>query len=567
MKTRSAIEVPFVALVVLGLTLGIPALASPQGAMGHGTEGRRWVEGPLPDPIPAARYELEIREHVKIPMRDGVRLDAVLYIPDVPAPAGCILVADGYGWSFDSRDRRFAEERGYAVLNVSYRGIDESEGEAGLYDHFGQDGFDLVEWMAKQPWCDGNVGAFGSSLPGIPLWLIAREAPPSLKAIAPDVACGDCYEYLWYPGGMAPGPGRESRARHEYVAAIQHRDFNEWWQAQTTRAEHHGEMARRGLGIMVTGGWGDYITPGNVQAFGEFAAAGGNGRLLIDPGAHSSARRSIIGPYYHHRHMDLFFDHFLRGARNEWVDGTFGGDAVIWVHGPDRYRYEETWPIPDTRRARLYLGSEKSGSIGSANDGSLVGAAPATGVTPVSYDYFPGVGPFLPAMRTSNAGIPAGGLQVHETAAATWTSGQFPVPTEITGTMTLDFWASSTAADTDFVLLVTDVAPDGTSTFVTAGFLNGPRHPDRSRPRPLVPGEIRSYSMETQANAYVFQAGHRLRISLAGGAEGLPDQRTPQGPGKNPNFSHVTIYQDAQHPSSLTLPVIGTARLPGEEGR
>jgi hypothetical protein len=119
--------------------------------MGAGTEGRMWADSPAPfQPRPLA-YKLNITEHVKITMRDGVKLDALLYAPVRSKPAGCLLVADGYGWSHDPRDQRFAEEDGYAVLNVSYRGIGQSEGEAGLYDHFGEDGYDLVEWMAKQP--------------------------------------------------------------------------------------------------------------------------------------------------------------------------------------------------------------------------------------------------------------------------------------------------------------------------------------------------------------------------------------------------------------------------------
>lgn len=541
-----------------------PSGAWPQGLMGVGTESRDWIEGPLPDPIPSRTYDIEIVEHIKIPMRDGVRLDGVLYIPEVATPGPCILIADGYGWSFDSRDRRFAEERGYAVVNASYRGIDESEGEAGLYEYYGRDGYDMVEWMARQPWCDGNVGMFGSSLPGIPLWQIAKAAPPSLKAIAPDVACGNCYEYLWYPGGMLPGAGRESRGVHEYRAAIQHRDYDDWWRGQTALTEDYDAMARSGIAIMVTGGWKDYITPGNVQAFAEFAAAGGTGRLLIDPGAHMSARRAIIGPFLHARHMDLFFDHYLRGERNAWSDGTYRGNAIIWVNGPDQYRYESTWPIPDTRLASLHLRAAPSGSIESAPDGSLTATPQSAGEASVSYEYFPHIGPFLPALRESGAGPPVGDLSSFEAAVATWTTSTLSAPTEVTGTIALDFWASAVTADPDFVLLVTDVAPDGSSTYVTSGFVNASRHPDRSRPRPLGPGEVRELRIEAQPNAYVFQPGHRIRVSIASGADGTPGQRTPQGPGRNPAYANVTIYQDAEHPSSVTIPIVGSALLPTE---
>lgn len=564
MTKGSRIRVSLTSLATfLAVVGGLPE-AQGQGRMGQGTEGRDWIEGPLPDPSPSRHYAIEIREHVKIPMRDGVRLDGVLYLPDVETPGPCILVADGYGWSFDARDRRFAEERGYAVANFSYRGIDESEGEAGLYEYYGRDGYDMVEWMAAQPWCDGNVGMFGSSLPGIPLWQIAREAPPSLKAIAPDVACGNCYEYLWYPGGMLPGPGRESRDRHEYVAAIRHRDYDAWWRAQSAETEDYAAMAASGIAIMASGGWRDYITPGNVEAFREFAAAGGTGRLLIDPGSHLSARRAVIGPFEHPRHMDLFFDHFLRGERNAWVDGTYRGDAIIWINGPDRYRYEETWPIPDTRYARLYLRAEPSGSIDGASDGSLSASPPSPGEAAVEWDYFPGTGPFLPALRESGAGTPAGDLAPYEARAVSWTTPPLAAPAEITGKIVVDFWASATTPDADFVLLVTDVGPDGSSAYVTSGFLNASRHPDRSTPRPLVPGEIRQYRLEAQSNAWVFQEGHRIRLSLAGGADVAAGQRSPQGPGKSSAFSNVTLYQDAEHPSSVTLPVIGTAVLPTE---
>src|SRR5678816_2260208 len=132
---------------------GPPPPAVPQGLMGAGTEGRLWADPSPAPPAPKPVYQLTITENVKIPMRDGIKLDAGLYVPERKKPAGCILVFDGYGWSFDPRDRRFAEEQGYAVLNVSTRGVFKSEGVAGLYDTFIPDGYDTVEWMAKQPWC------------------------------------------------------------------------------------------------------------------------------------------------------------------------------------------------------------------------------------------------------------------------------------------------------------------------------------------------------------------------------------------------------------------------------
>lgn len=548
------------AIIVLAMSM-IPAGAFAQGEMGAGTQDRDWIEAPSENTLPAENFEVELFPNTKVPMRDGVELDALLYVPVVDEPRGCMLVADGYGWSEDPRDMRFAQTRGYALLNMSMRGIDQSGGEAGLYDKFGEDGYDAIEWMAEQEWCNGNVGVYGSSLPGIPQWLIANEHPPSLRAIAPDVACADCYD-MWYPGGMLPGPGREDRARHEYVAAIQHRDFDDWWDAQTVDDAEMQAIADSDIGVMVTGGWADYITPFNVIAFGDFASMGGTGRMFIDPGAHMSARRSIIGPWHHEQHMDLFFQHYLDGEENAWTDDAYRGDVILWVIGPNQYRYEDTWPIADTRFATLYLSDAASGSIESLNDGGF--AASEGDSAAAEYTYFPESGPFLPAMRTSGDGVPAVDTAEYEAETLTWTTGELAEATEVTGTVVLDFWASADTGDTDFVLLVSDVAPDGTANFVTAGFLNAPRYPDRTTPTPLEEGEIRQFKIEAQPTAYVFQPGHRIRLSIAGGAEGTPEQGTPQGPGKSNNFANVTIYQDAEHPSSATFPIIGTAELPNE---
>ena len=563
----------------------IPVPPAPTGVMGAGTEGRMWADPPAPlAPKPATPpYKIKITEDVKIAMRDGVKLDAVVYAPERRRPAGCILVFDGYGRTFDPRDRRFAEEQGYAVVNVSTRGIFKSEGKAGLYDDMANDGYDTVEWMAKQPWCaDGNVGAFGSSLPGIPLWQIANALPPHLKAIAPDVACADCYNYLWYPGGTLPGPGREDRGDHEYLAAIQHRDRDAWWDKQIVDDTEIAAIAKSGIGVMVSGGLQDYITPGNMAAFSALQQAGGKTRMLIEGTAHFGARRSILGPWHHETHMDLFFAHYLRREKNAWSDGKiYKGDVLLWIMGPNKFRWEKAWPLPDTRYAKFYLRAKPSGSIkpppvrgqlsddpnAGANrvkDGSLSAAPPSADEAATVYRYFPESGPFLPAARTSNEGWPRIDQAPFETATASWSTEPLTAPTEVTGNIVFDFSAASTAADTDFVLMVTDVGPDGKSQYVSSGVLNAPRYPDPSKPNPLKPGEVRSYKIVAQPIAYVFQPGHRVRFSVAGGVTPAPGQAAAQGPGKNASYAQVTIFQNAERPASVTIPIIGTGQLTSE---
>jgi predicted acyl esterase len=533
---------------------------------GAGTEDRKWVEGQQADPTSPERFDVDT-EVVWVTMRDGVRLEGELRLPDLDgAAAPCVLMANGYGWdgaigdAFSPQVAALAE-RGYATLHVSLRGSGDSEGEANLYNRFGDDGYDLVEWMADQSWCDGNVGMIGASLLGISQWLTAKAAPPHLEAIIPYVACGDCYNYLWYPGGMLPGPGRVARGEPEYSSASAHRDFDQWWRERTTTAQDHAAIARSGIAVMDVGGWEDYISPANVRAYEEFDAAGGDGMFISGPWAHGASPGSgPVGPHDYLTYQALWLDHTLRGIDNGI---TAEGEALIYVQGANQWRFEEQWPIPDTRTATLFLKGERSGSIRSRNDGSLSAVPPGPGARAASYRYDPDTGPFLPTLRDSRQGITDIDQRPYEQDALTWTTGELSESAEVTGSLALSFWARATG-DTDFVVQLSDVAPDGTSTQVSSGYLNASRYPSAASPDEPSPEEVRQYELEIWPTSYVFAEGHRLRISLAGGSQVAPGQTAPQGPGVNPEPASVQIYQSAGYPASLRVPVIGTALLPSE---
>jgi putative CocE/NonD family hydrolase len=315
-----------------------------------------------------------------------------------------------------------------------------------------------------------------------------------------------------------------------------------------------------------------------METFTVVQNSGGKARLMIDGGPHASARANMLGPYHHATHMDLFFAHYLRGEKNAWTDRKiYKSDALIYVMGPNKFRWEKAWPIPDAKHTKLYLRAKASGTIKqppprrvttespapSPNDGSLSLDAPAADEKPMLYTYFPENGPFLPTGWTQADGWPKVDQTDYSTKAVSWTTDAMTAPTEVTGNIVFDFSASSTAADTDFVLMVTDVAPDGTSRFISAGYLNAPHYPDMSKPNPMKPGEIRRLQMVVNPIAYVFQPGHRIRFSLAGGATPLPlpGQTGAEIPGKNANYSKTMIFQNAAHPATLTIPVIGTGQL------
>ena len=572
MKKRKYLSIALALL--LGLSVSMAYVSTPISAqaeqkqqtndsMGDGTQNRNWVKKSKKPPISTKTYSVNVQENVEITMRDGVVLRGRLFLPqgvDLPQPS--LILENGYGHVNQKKAddlSRYLAEHGYPTLHVGLRGSGTSDGEANLFNKFSEDGYDLVEWMAKQPWSDGNVGLVGQSLRGISQWLTAKELPPSLKAISPEIACTDCYDYLWYPGGMLPGPGRVGRGDPEYTSVLPHRDFDAWWRERTLNTQDLQSISKQGIAALISGGWQDYITPGNIQAFKEFSALGGKSKMIIGPGAHDTIYDLL--PYDFKDYQVAWFDRYLRGLDN----GIDKEDSVlIYVQGPNQWRFEKAWPIPDARIATMYLSDQHSGSISSINDGTLSTVQPKEQNSSEDYEYSPTTGPFLHTLRSNKNGILKVDQSPYQEKTLTWTTGSLSDPTELTGSVKFSFWAESSAEDTDFVIEISDVAPDGTATQVTAGYLNGPRAKSRTHPTPLTPGKIEQFNIEALPTSYVFQEGHRIRISMAGGTTALPDQVGPQGPGLNPNEATVKIYQDARYPSHLEIPIIGKALLPTE---
>lgn len=560
-------------VIIAGIALllcGVAASEPPSFTPGAGTEGRAWLPERPAAVNPMRRYIVGIKDDVAIPTRDGTQLDARLFTPALPPgtpPPPCLLMADGYGRTSQAaapEDSPLFDlaARGYAVVHLSLRGTGRSQGvkDLNLYSHYGEDGYDVVEWMARQSWCNGRVGMIGMSLLGISQWLTAKEAPPSLKALVPVVACGDCYSQLWYPGGMLPGVGREERSKlapTEYAAASAHRDFDDFWRARSVLAGDMAAIAARGVAVFIAGGWDDYITPSDIRAYEQFEAPGAVKRLFLGPYAHWW-RLDYIG-----EEQARFLDHWLRGVANGAENDP---KVTLYIKGAHAWRTEPDWPLRDAHPVTLLMSASKSGSIASRNDGSLAARAPQSpAVAPSVLPYSPDGGPFLPVISSTDFRLDID-QRPDETKVLTWTTAPLRVATEVTGYPRVMLYAASSSDDGDLVFDLTDVSPDGSSHQVVQGYFNAPRALGPDAPRapahPLTPGQVTRYELSLYPTAYVFQPGHRIRLALAGGAKLAPGQEHTQGPGKNPRPFVWRIFSDREHPSSLELPIIGSSWAP-----
>lgn len=558
---------------------------NPRGA---GTQERAWVAEKRSPRIGEPAHAVT-HSPVSIPMRDGVVLTGTICRPvDSGAQPG-VLIASGYGAVSDpafADTVRLLARRGYVVLFAKLRGIAPSEGTAGLYEQFGSDSYDLVEWLARLPECDGRVGMFGASLLGLAQYLAAREAPPSLKVILPDDAGSDNYWYLWYPGGMTVGRGRAARqsvsgAENEYPCAVAHRNYDAFWRERTVQAQDLEAIARRGIPVFLTSGWDSYLL-GSAKSY-EWLKSGAPAnrlKMFIGPwghGAFMSPQGPLTGPgvlpFSGFEYSVLWLDRWLKGIANG-VDEE--PPVLLYVQGPNEWRFEDDWPLRDERRVRLYLRARPSGTGAGLNDGALTDLPPSDD-EPVAYQYSP-EGPYNMASLTAIS-RPTIDKTPYEAHGLAWTSAPLAVPTEITGYPRITFWATLSSTDTDFVVEVTDVGPHESgclqSLQVTRGYLNAMRYFSRSDPQPLVPGRLYQFELELYPTSYVFPAGHRIRVTMQGSAFdplAKPPTQTlsslvgvdpvllaiPQGPDLSVQTTRVSLFQDAEHPSFIDLPVIGT---------
>lgn len=466
---------------------------------------------------------------------------------------------------------------GYVVAIADYRGVYASYGHNEGYNR-GEwieaarlDAYDLVEWLAKQPWSSGKVGMWGCSATGGSQMQALTTAPPSLKAIFP-MSCEWDVLPFGVPGCMAPVTGAtsapptpSSSAMRDPMATAVDDDIG-GAQLRAATAEHIGNVETAGyvpfrdsMGEYNFGQWWTKSSPHtyadtiNKSKIAVYAAANWD-EAATKYGAFftvnnvTNPTKLIVGPAGHcawftvesQTGFDIaveerrFFDYWLKGIQNNVM-----AEPKVYYYsynepaGQD-WRTATEWPPASAKQTTYYLGAE-----------SLSTAAPTDAG---GKDEF----------RVVYAGtdVLAKGLS-YETAA-------LDKDVRVTGHPVVDIWVSSTATDGDFIATLQDVGPNNTATsYNMHGRLRAsmrkeekapynnlglPWHPCREKDvQPLVPGEATQLRFDMLPMSIVFQAGHRIRLILS-----FADTPTPV---VTPAPT-VTIYRDATHKSSVTLPIL-----------
>ncbi len=480
------------------------------------------------------------------------------------------------------------------------RGKWASEGEFQRLTGEGEDGYDTLEWIAQQPWCDGNVGMMGESYYAYTQWAAAIQNHPYLKCIAPMDIDIDNYR-LSFPGGtyslqLNAGwiAGQLTRTVRNYLRldywhlplmsldddagltseaykeAIQHPSRDSYWDERSLI----NQIDQVRIPALHIGGWYDTFTNGTIDGWQKLKETSPdlNVRekqwLLMAPidHEHSTEHTNRIGElslggdwnsaWSFDRH-EQFFNHFLRGADNGWDKRP---PVEIFVIGDDEWRFEGEWPLARTEFTKFFLHSNGS-AITHNGDGILDRQKPQEEppdqfiydpADPVTYsleiDYW-----YLAKYMKDRKEVEG------RADVLVYTSKSMEADLEITGPISVTLYASSSACDTDFTAALVDVFPNGYCHLIQEGIIRA-RYRDSDRdPTLITPGEVYEYTIDLRATSFVIKQGHCIRVEISSSNFNRFDRNPNTGNkfGVDDELIKATqkIYHSKEFPSHITLPL------------
>lgn len=578
-----------------------------------------------------------IQRDIPITMRDGTRLATDLYFPSKPGRYPVLLERTPYGKHqsvmVSIGAPEFLAANGYVVAVQDARGRYASEG---LWYPFRdeawgerRDGFDTVEWLARQEWCDGKVGTFGGSFAGFNQYLHAGSPGPHLGAMfARQAACSLRDEWVYRGGAFELGfmflwAARQSlealrnrmaqmervslqrqmdlfRFRpleknplfsdpFEWIKDYLRRQEDEQYWKQFDVAQFHETFA---VPTYHLASWFDLFLGGSLRNFAGMRNAAKSEEAR-------RRHRLTIGPWLHGPRTDTEPDGQragevdfgpqarwdYKGEMLRWFDSTLKNKPAVFddapavqyfVMGLNRWRTSDDWPPKSVVYRELYFDAGPSGCARSLYDGRLSWTPPGENTPPVRFIHDPDQpvetagGATLYSLTAQRPGDPLGWNELNaeagprdqrkiEDRCLTFSSAPLDQDLEVSGPVIAKLFISSSAADTDFVVRLTDVFPDGRSMLVCDGIQRARYRESNYGPSLLEPGRVYELAVDLWATSHLFQRGHRLRAVV--NSSNFPRFDVNPGTGESGATATTTVvaenavYLDRARPSHLVLPV------------
>jgi uncharacterized protein len=561
---------------------------------------------------------IDLRWGVRIPLRDGIHLNAAVYLPKGKhAPSPCILSMTCYvADHLHDRAVKFAS-RGVPFITVDVRGRGNSAGVFRPNIQEAPDAYDVVEWLAAQPYCNGKVAMYGGSYLGYTQWAAAKELPPHLSTIVPtaspfigvdfpmrnnifpsylvqwltlvsghtaqwrvflDSAYWTSFYRRWYESGK-PFRALESQAGGlacVFREWLEHPEPGEYWNAFNPTADQY---ARIGIPVLTITGIYDDDQPGALEHYKRHvrhATPAGRAQhyLVIGPwdhagtaGPHADVGGLPVQPAgivdLHELHLEWYEWTMRNGSKPQFLEKR----VAYYVMGAERWRYADTLEAITACHQTFYLESE-----GRADDvfssGTLQGA-PGSG-PPDSYTFDPAgtSGPHVEA----EAQVPVTSLVDQRITFAlrgkqlVYHSAPFEQDAEISGFFRLRAWISIDCPDTDLHVSVHEITLEGTSIRLSTDAIRARYREGLRTPKPIDTREPLRYDFEcfTFVSRQI-KRGHRLRLVIAPMGrltEVMFAQKNYNGGGVVSEESvadtravTVRLFHNSDRPSALHVPI------------
>jgi hypothetical protein len=539
----------------------------------------------------------------RVPMRDGVHLSADIYLPDKQGSYPTVVIGTPYDNTMKSHVdmASFFVANNYAFLVYDVRGRYDSEGDFYPFFNEGPDGYDLIEWAAAQPWCDGKLGMMGGSYRGWIQWAAAKEHPPHLVTMVPTATGGNWMREFPYFNGvpclwmfgwlnfvgshtnqslagttadweriyntlpindLPEALGRKLPVWKEWMS---HPDMDKFWKKMSFT-----EKDFKGIGIPVLHitGYYDGDQPGALHYYTGAVKHGSNSGqqyMIMGPWDHAGTRfpKRVLGGVdftndslmeMKHIHLE-WFDHWLKGKDNGVKDWPLTKYYLMnenkWVES------DKHWPFEPMRKP-YYLGGRRANTL--LGDGKLLKEPgkdaedtyiynprnPA--VSTASYDFY-GAAEDVPLDRR---------YMLRRDDHLVYTGDELKSPVKVVGSPVTELYISSDCPDTDFFVSLMDVHPDGRSILVSRGLMRARYRGGLEKQALMEQGEVYKVTVPMDAMGLCFDAGHRIRMCVT--SSDFPRYARNNNTG-NPVDSDTelrvatnNIHHGAAYPSRLLLP-------------
>ncbi len=490
---------------------------------------------------------------IAIPMRDGAALAADLYRAAGDAPAPAVVIHTPYNkngfrvvFARDQPDDALLASDAYAFVVVDWRGRHASRA-AGAMGRLGEDGYDLVEWVGAQPWCDGKVGMWGASALAQAQYRTAEQRPPHLACGVPLVPRGSYAYESFYPGGVLRlelvdtldllGFGMKQRI-------VEHPTEDAFWRTAARVSWRPDQIAAP---LLLIGGWYDINLTATLSDFADLRRRGDpvardGHRLLIGPWSHSAVDRREQGELEFAaaegvagRAALAWCDRWLRG-----IEQTDRPPIEYYQMGEEAWHGADRWPTPGDEQV-WYLQADRT----------LTPEPPGFDGGTVDWSYDPADPAPTLGGQVLRPGVPVGprdqNALLERRDVVAFTTPPLGEATALRGPMRVDLAATVEQSETTLAARLCHVDAGGRSILISDGIRRVSHRHGSAQPAPLVIGEVAEVTVDLSDTAYTVPAGDRLRLVLS--VANAPRFEPPAAPDR------VQIWCDERHASALRVTV------------